>query len=216
EGAPSQIANLADSHLITNLMIEAIDTEIGRLLVELGLASRNPDGSLHYEPEKTNTMVVITGDNGTYINSVKFTPPGRFDPLRAKAFPYQTGVWVPLMAAGPLVNEPGREVDFTKMANATDLYRLFAEIADVDVDAEVPANRPIDAQPLLPYLTDPSQPPIRDLNFTEVGTNFSNPQTAAQPQPCVVEAANICAVIFPSKAICDDQGGVWYGAGSGL
>lgn len=216
EGVPAQIAEVADSHLITNLMIEAIDTEIGRLLVELGLASRNPDGSLKYEPEKTNTMVVITGDNGTYVNSVKFTQPGRFDPTRAKGFPYQTGTWVPLMVAGPLVNAPGRELDFTKMANATDLYRLFGEIADVDVDAAVPADRPVDAQPLLAYLTDPAQPPIRALNFTEMGTNFGNPQTTARPQPCVVEGANACFVIFPNKALCDDQGGVWYGEGSGL
>ncbi len=216
EGAPSQIADVADSHLITNLMIEAIDTEIGRLLVELGLATRNPDGTLHYEPEQTNTMVVVTGDNGTYVNSVKFTQPGRFDPTRAKGFPYQTGAWVPLMVAGPLVNQPGRELDFSKMANATDLYRLFGEIAGVDVDAEVPAERPVDAQPLLAYLTNPEQPPIRELNFSEMGTNFGNPQSTIHPQPCVVEAADTCFVIFPNKALCDDQGGVWYGAGSGL
>ncbi|MCK9512279.1 MAG: sulfatase-like hydrolase/transferase [Pigmentiphaga sp.] len=214
DGIPSQIADVIDNHLISNLMIEAIDTEIGRLLVELGLASRNADGSLHYEPEKTNTMVVITGDNGTWVNSVKFTQPGRFDPTRGKGSPYQTGVWVPLMVAGPLVSEPGRELDFSKMANATDLYRLFADIAGVDVDALVPADRPIDGQPLLPYLTNPEQPPIRDLNFTEMGTNFGNPQTTTHPQPCVMEAADTCFVIFPNKALCDDQGGVWYGEGS--
>lgn len=216
EGVPSQIASLADTHLITNLMLEAIDTEIGRLLVELDLASWNPDGTLNYEPEKTNTMVIVTGDNGTYINSVKFTEPGRFDPLRAKGFPYQTGVWVPLVAAGPMVNEAGRELDFSKMANATDLYRLFGEIAGVDVDAAVSPNRPLDAQPLLAYLTDPNQPPIRNLNFAEMGTNFSNPQSTTPAQPCVIEAASTCFVIFPSKDICDDQGGVWYGSGSGL
>src|SRR3546814_7051540 len=73
-------------------MVEAMDTEIGRLLVELGLATWNQDGTLNYQPEKTNTVVVVMGDNGTYVNSVKFTAPGRFDPTRAKAFPYQTGV----------------------------------------------------------------------------------------------------------------------------
>src|SRR3546814_12726112 len=72
-------------------MVEAMDTEIGRLLVELGLANWNRDGTLNYQPEKTNTVVVVMGDNGTYVNSVKFTAPGPFDPTRAQAFPYHTG-----------------------------------------------------------------------------------------------------------------------------
>src|SRR3546814_7816403 len=86
-------------------MVEAMDTEIGRLLVELGLATWNRDGTLNYQPEKTNTVVVVMGDNGTYVNSVKFTAPGQFDPTRAKAFPYQTGVSVPLLIAGPMVQQ---------------------------------------------------------------------------------------------------------------
>ena len=42
-----------------------MDSEIGRLLVELGLAARRADGSLDYQPDKTNTVVVVMGDNGT-------------------------------------------------------------------------------------------------------------------------------------------------------
>lgn len=217
ENAPTldSLTNVIDAHLVTNMMLEAMDKEIGRLLVELGLATFNADGSLNYQPEKTNTVVVITGDNGTYVNSVKFSAPGRFDPTRSKGFPYQTGVWVPMIVAGPMVKQPGREV--THMVNATDLYQLFAELAGADVKANVPAARPVDAQPMLAYLTDPAQAAIRRTNFTEVGTNFTNPQAAAAPpQPCVVEAANTCVVIFPNKALCGDQGGIWYGADSGL
>jgi arylsulfatase A-like enzyme len=217
EGSPAlgSLVNVIDAHLVTNMKIEAIDREIGRLLVELGLAAWNADGTLDYQPEKTNTIVVITGDNGTYVNSVKFTEPGRFDATRAKGFPYQTGVWVPMLVAGPLVKQPGREVPH--MVNSTDLYQLFAEIAGADVKAAVPAARPVDAQPMLAYLTNPGQASIRSTNFTEVGTNFGNPQaTTVVPQPCVVEAANTCLVFFPNKALCDDQGGIWYGASSGL
>lgn len=205
-------ADLVDAHLVTNLMAEAMDTEIGRLLVELGLATRNSDGSLNYQPEKTNTVVVVVGDNGTYVNSVKFTAPGRFDPTRAKGFPYQTGVSVPLLVAGPMVKQPGREVPH--QVNSTDLYQLFAEIAGADVQGAIPASRPLDAQPMLAYLADPGQASIRDVNFTEMGTNFSNPAMSVTAQPCVVEAANVCFSIFPAKALCDDQGGVWYGEGS--
>jgi len=214
EGAPGQITALVDDHIVTNLMVEAMDKEIGRLLVELGLATWNDDGTLNYQPEKTNTMVVVTGDNGTYVNSVKFTAPGRFDPTRAKGFPYQTGVSVPLLVAGPIVKDPGREVPH--QVSSPDLYQLFAEIAGADVKASVPANRPVDAQPMLAYLSNAEQGAIRALNFSEMGTNFTNPSTDITPQPCVVEAANVCFTIFPNKALCEDQSGVWYGADSGL
>src|SRR3546814_2442893 len=92
--------------------------------------------------EKTNTVVVVMGDNGTYVNSVKFTAPGQFDPTRAKAFPYQTGVSVPLLIAGPMVQQPGREI--THQVSSPALYRLFAEIAGADVAASIPANRPLE------------------------------------------------------------------------
>ncbi|CAM5217694.1 hypothetical protein CDEF62S_05675 [Castellaniella defragrans] len=214
EGVPGTITAVIDDHIVTNLMVEAMDTEIGRLLVELGLATWHQDGTLNYQPEKTNTVVVVMGDNGTYVNSVKFTAPGKFDPTRAKAFPYQTGVSVPLLIAGPMVQQPGREI--THPVSSPDLYRLFAEIAGADVAASVPANRPLDAQPMLAYLTAPDQGAIRSLNFSEMGTNFTNPAVAATPQPCVVEAASVCFTILPNKPLCNDQGGIWYGAGSGL
>jgi len=214
EGVPGQITATIDAHIITNLMVEAMDKEIGRLLVELNLAAWNEDGTLNYQPEKTNTLVVVMGDNGTYVNSVKFTEPGRFDPTRAKGFAYQTGVSVPLLVAGPMVKDPGREI--SHQVSSPDLYRLFAEVAGADVETEVPASRPVDAQPMLAYLTTPGQGPIRSLNFSEMGTNFTNPATTLTPQPCVVEAANVCFTIFPNKALCEDQSGVWYGADSGL
>lgn len=214
EGAPGQIIGMVDDRLVTNLMVEAMDKEIGRLLVELGLADWNADGTLHYDPAKNNTVVVVMGDNGTYVNSVKFTAPGRFDPTRAKASPYQTGVGVPLLVAGPMVASPGREVPH--QVSSPDLYRLFAEIAGADVDDHVPANRPLDAQPMLAYLTTPDQGALRAINFSEMGTNLPNPAAGVVAQPCVVEAADVCFTIFPNKALCDDQGGVWYGAGSGL
>ncbi|WP_051952977.1 sulfatase family protein [Xenophilus azovorans] len=211
---PGSVAGLVDPRLITNLMTEAMDKEIGRLLVELELAAWNSDGTLNYQPEKTNTVVVVMGDNGTYVNSVKLTAPGQFDATRSKGMPYQTGVWVPLLVAGPMVKQPGREVPH--MVNAADLYQLFGELAGADVAASVPANRPVDGQPMLAYLTDPGQPSIRSINFTEVGTNFSNPQATATPFPCVIEAANTCIVLFPSKAVCEDQSGMWYGPGSAI
>ncbi len=198
--------DLHQQRVLTNQMIEAMDREIGRLLVETGLAKRRADGSLDYRPADTNTVVVVMGDNGTYAPSVK----APFNPTRAKGFPYQTGVWVPLIVAGPVVKEPDRDVPH--MVNAADLYSLFGELAGIDVREAVPAGRTVDAAPLLPYLTDPGQASIRSTNFTEMGTNITSTSTPAAP-PCVIPASNVCVQLFPQQEVCEDQGGTWYGPG---
>jgi arylsulfatase A-like enzyme len=195
-----------EQRVLTNQMIEAMDREIGRLLVDAGIAKRRADGTLDYRPQDSNTVVVVMGDNGSYAPSVK----APFNPLRAKGFPYQTGVWVPLIVAGPMVKEPDRDVPH--MVNSADLYSLFGELAGIDVRRAVPASRTLDAQPVLPYLTDPAHAAIRSTNFSEVGTNIANASAPPAP-PCVIPALNTCVQLFPQQEVCEDQGGTWYGAG---
>ncbi|MCG5502197.1 sulfatase-like hydrolase/transferase, partial [Ectothiorhodospira lacustris] len=210
---PTSAANIASSHLdctnplaqriLSNLMVESLDLEIGRLLVAIGVASRNAQGDLVYTPESTDTMVVILGDNGTLGSTVKLP----FDPSRSKGSAYQTGVWVPLIVAGPLVNEPGRIV--SSMVNVVDLFALFAEIAGItDVQAQVP--RPIDAMPMLPYLMDPEEPAIRSWNYTEVGLNLQ--ADGAVNGPCFI--INSCTQIPIVRSVCEDNNGVWWGEGT--
>ena len=194
--------------VLTDQMLEAMDREIARLLVETGLAVRNDDGSLDYRLEEANTMVILVGDNGSYAPSVKLP----FNPTRAKGFAYQSGVWVPLIVAGPVVAEPGRAVPH--MVNATDLFSLFGELAGVDVREQVPASRTLDAQPLLPYLTEPGRASIRSSNYTEMGSNITSVNAEPAP-PCVIALGptmNVCVQVFPQAEVCQDQGGTWYGA----
>jgi hypothetical protein len=199
ESSDLDCADPLAQRVLSNLMVESLDLEIGRLLVAIGVASRDGAGGLAYTPESTDTMVVILGDNGTLGSTVKLP----FDPSRSKGSAYQTGVWVPLIVAGPLVNEPDRVV--TSMVNVVDLYALFAEIAGiVDVQAEVP--RPIDAVSMLPYLTDPEQPAIRSWNYTEVGLNLQANGTVNGP--CVI---NSCTQIPIVRSVCEDNNGVWWG-----
>lgn len=197
------LANVAATRIISNQMIEAMDSEIGDLMVSTGLANRNTDGSLDYHPENTNTMVIIIGDNGTYAPGVKLP----FDPTRAKGFVYQTGVWVPLIVAGPLVVSPNREV--TSMVNVADLFQLFGEIAGIDVHKVVPSSHILDSQSMLPYLTNPNQPSIRTTNFTQAGNNIH----LGAPPPCVLVTGgkNTCIQLFNLKGICSFEGGTWYG-----
>jgi arylsulfatase A-like enzyme len=199
---------LPETRALSDQMLEATDTEIGRLLVETGLASRRADGSLEYDPSASNTMVIIIGDNGTYAPSVKLP----FDLAHAKGFVNQTGVWVPLIVSGPLVNTPGRKVE--NMVNLADLFQLFGEIAGLDVRKLVPASRILDSVSMLPYLTNPSQPSLRAYNFTQTGINISAHN--ARPGPCLIPipGSNTCVQLFPQKGLCEQEGGVWYGPGS--
>ncbi len=195
----------AATRILSNQTLEGLDRELGRLLVELGIADRDANGNLVYDPATTNTMVVIVGDNGSYAPTVK----APFDPLHSKGTPYQSGVWVPLIVAGPLVKEPDREVKDT--VNVADLFALFGEIGGVDLKKAVPDSHTLDAVSMLPYLTKTSQKSQRATNFTQGGTSIT--ANNVQSPPCViqVEQAPVCVQLFPSLDVCTNQGGEWFG-----
>ncbi len=190
--------------VLSNQMIEAMDKEIGRLLVDTGLAKRNPDNSLNYEPKKTDAMIVLVGDNGTLGGVVKLP----FDPSRAKGSSYQTGVWVPLVVAGPLVIKPDRNVEH--MTNIADIYQLFGEIAGINVHKDVPWI--IDSKAMMPYVKNPNQPTIRTWNFNQIDLNKQ--ANGAINGPCVMGGGSSCSHIPVSKSVCEDNNGVWWGEGA--
>lgn len=201
-------SDTADQRTLADQMLEAMDHEIGRLLVDTGIARREDDGSLSYDPAASNTWVVVVGDNGSYLAVVK----APFDPQRAKATVYQTGVWVPLIVAGPGVVAPDREVG--AMVNLADLFSLFAEIAGIDLEKALPSWYQLDAKPVMPYLVDPDQTSLRPTNFTYSGSNVKEPDAPASPCVVPVGDAQVCTESLPTKGSCDAQGGVWYGAGA--
>jgi arylsulfatase A-like enzyme len=203
-GAGKDCSTLPALRTLSNAMIEAMDTEFGRLLVETGLATRDVNGNLVYDPVANNTVIVIVGDNGSLAQTVK--PP--FDPNRAKATAYQTGVWVPLIVAGPMVVQPGRQVD--AMINEVDIFQLFGEIAGIDVHHAVP--RPIDSYPIMPYLLNPNQTSLRSYNFTQGGLNLQ--ANGAHNPPCVFQGTpSQCSQTPVSHSVCNDNGGKWWGPG---
>ena len=195
--------NSSSYQAIQNQMTEAMDTEFGRLLVATGLATKRPDGTLNYDPNASNTMIIIVGDNGTNGPSVK----SPFNPSFAKGTSYQTGVWVPLIVAGKLVNAPNRDVN--SMTNTVDVFQLFGEIAGINVQQAVP--RTIDSAPMMPYLKNTGQAAIRTMNFTQAGYNIQ--ANGGQNGPCVISGGTACTQIPVSKSVCEDNTGVWWGVG---
>ena len=207
EGSPPTDGYSCDSaeqtRELATQMAEATDKELARLLVEAGLATYRTDGSLNYDPKRTNTYVIFTSDNGTWNASVR-TP---FDPTRSKGTPYQTGTWVPLAIAGPNIANPGRRVEY--LTNLSDLFSLFGEIAGIDVKTAVPKSRVLDTEKMMAYLKNSNAKPIRKLNFTFQGTNVRGSSTVSHP--CVIPSVSQCTYGLPYESVCLDQGGTWYG-----
>lgn len=204
----SDCTNAEVQRVVADAMIEAMDSEIARLLLSTGLARKDRSGKLVYDPKASNTMIVTVGDNGSFGNVVK----APFDPSRAKSTPYQTGVWVPLVISGPLVRQPGRDVG--ALTNTTDVFGLFAEIAGID-PYKAAAPRRIDSKPLLAYLKNPQQTPVRQFNFAQGGLNIQPDD--GDNGPCVLGASNTstgnCSESPFDKSICEENNGVWWGPG---
>ena len=127
-------------------MVEAMDTEIGRLLQDVDLAT---------------TTVFFIGDNGT-PREVTASP---YSSSRAKGTPYEGGIRVPLLVAGADVVTPGRVVD--RIVSAVDLYPTVLVLAGIDPAAAVPPEVRIDGVSIVPYLGNQTGTPLRQYVYSE-------------------------------------------------
>jgi len=156
-------------------MVEAMDTEIGRLLDGLG------------KQRLQNTTIIFVGDNGTSSRVVGPPYPplkmdGRrgftresvmatvyrtlTDRQRAKGTVYEAGVNVPLIISGPSVTNCGREVE--ALVHTVDLFSTVVELAGVDPQQAVRPNTALDSVSLVPYLVNADQPSLRRTVYTEI------------------------------------------------
>ena len=123
-------------------MVESVDHAVGRILGvldELDLAD--------------NTLVIFTGDNGGLLG------PTDNAPLRSgKGYPYEGGIREPLLIRWPGVAEAGSECHVP--ASSIDFFPTICEAAGVDL----PGDRPIDGESLVPLLKGQGKPK-RDALF---------------------------------------------------
>ena len=130
-------------------MIEAMDTEIGRLLAALGPQTL------------AETTILVVGDNG--MPHAVGGAPGR--PTRTKGTLYEGGIRVPLIIAGPQVHSPGRQSH--ALVNTTDLFATVVELATGQPVATVlPPTRPLDSTSLLPLLRGDARA-VREVAYAE-------------------------------------------------
>jgi arylsulfatase A-like enzyme len=104
-----------------NAMVEALDTEIGRLLAEV--RARAPD-----------TFVFVIGDNGTDTVTSEKDEQSQWQGgnRTGKGSLFESGVNVPLIVAGPGI-APGES---EALISSTDLYATIAELAGAPAAAE--------------------------------------------------------------------------------
>lgn len=142
-------ADPADNpHAYFRAMVEAMDTEIGRLLNSI-----DPD-------VLQNTIVIFLGDNGTDRAAVS----APFSSDQGKGTVYNGGIAAPLIIAGPGIGA-GRVSD--GLVKTVDLYATIVEMSGRELDQTVPDGREVDSVSMVPYLSESSLPSIRAFNYTE-------------------------------------------------
>jgi len=137
-GDPATVNTSTERYLA---MIEAVDTELGRLLDTM-----DPDVLA-----RTTTMVL--GDNGTPVRSFA-VPVGE-----AKGSPFERGVRVPLVVTGPFVDRGGVEVE--ALSHIVDIFSTASDIAGVS------PRQVVDGVSLVPYLRDAGREPLREFVYAE-------------------------------------------------
>ncbi|MBL8898822.1 MAG: sulfatase-like hydrolase/transferase [Planctomycetes bacterium] len=152
-------------------MVESVDFELGRLLNALG-------------PARAQTMIFVVSDNGTPPRAL----PPPYDPRRGKSTLYEAGTRIPMIAAGPLVQQPGSWCE--ALVDLTDLFPTVAEIAGIALPTALPAGRKIDGISLVPYLADPTTPSQKNVILSE--RYYPNGRANGQPIPGAGRIGPIC------------------------
>ncbi len=123
--------------LYYDAMVQAMDTEIGRLLTAVNLS---------------NTCVIFVGDNGTPGNVLQ--PP--YPTGAGKGTLYQGGINVPLIVAGAPVTTVG-QTNVTPV-HVVDLFATILELAGTSANAAVPSSTILDSRSFAQTLTNGSDP----------------------------------------------------------
>lgn len=179
-----------------NAMAEAVDTEIGNLLLQM-------------DPAKlANTIVLVLGDNGTPGAVVE---PLLHDPEHGKGELYELSVRVPLIAAGHPI--PGGAYTSQALVHAVDLWRTVAQLAGAK-ESLVTTLGPLDSISFRKVLLHPGMLSPRDEIFCQgfvrpgayVPTE-AGPYELGTPDPTIpgVYFSEPRSVGLHGRSLCDGQ-----------
>ncbi|TAE27383.1 MAG: T9SS C-terminal target domain-containing protein [Candidatus Kapaibacterium sp.] len=130
--------------------LEALDTEIGRLM-----------DSLQALKKLDSTDIIFIGDNGNTQSVAQITTRNR-----AKGTIYQYGVKVPFIIAGPSVINPNRVS--AALVNTVDIFATVLELFGFGAwQTRISASKPVDSKSLLPIIQNRATE-VRPWAFTEI------------------------------------------------
>lgn len=139
--------------------IEAMDTEVGRLLNSIPAAVLQ------------NTNIIFIGDNGT----PRKVSPGVVRDWKGSL--YEGGVHIPFIVSGPAIVSPGRAN--ASRVQTVDIFATVLELADLDVASVVPNGIDYDSLSVEGYLASPTQTDYHTYSFTQ---RFTSPVNAKDGQ----------------------------------
>lgn len=137
-------------------MVEAMDTEIGRLLDEMSPSVR------------ANTMIIFVGDNGTPVAT---TPRPRIH-RGSKGTLFEGGVNIPCIVSGADVVAPGRTHD--ALVSLVDVFTTALDLAEQN-ESVIPQGAATDSRSFAPYVVDPIASVVHTCQFSE---RFAAPNSA--------------------------------------
>lgn len=136
--------------------IEAMDTEIGRLI-----------NYLEQNNLLDSTNFIFLGDNGNQSQVAQIS-----NTLKSKGTIYDYGVHVPMIITGPAVIDGGRSSD--ALVNTTDIFATIAELCGFHQwRNSIPLDTEIDTRSMLSIIKNQTTP-HRDWIFSET---FNSPST---------------------------------------
>lgn len=128
-------------------MVQAMDTEIGRLLQAVDL---------------TTTTVIFMGDNGT-PNGVLQSPFGR---RHGKGSLYEGGINVPMIICGGAVDEAHVGTTNETIIHSVDLYQTILDLLEIDTEGLLPPELIYNSQSFYPVLTGTRQQHTRSMAYS--------------------------------------------------
>jgi arylsulfatase A-like enzyme len=145
-GTTGHIAGNPD--LYFEAMIQAMDTEISRLLASIDLSA---------------TTVIFMGDNGTSRRTLQ--PP--YPDGHSKGSVYEGGVRVPLIVTGKAGANGVKGTVSEELVHAVDLYATILQLFEVEPAAVHPRQLVLDSRSFLPIIAGTTYAPIQTAILAE-------------------------------------------------
>ncbi|MCB9760552.1 MAG: sulfatase-like hydrolase/transferase [Alphaproteobacteria bacterium] len=159
DGTPGDI--IANVPAYYQAMVEAMDSEIGRLLTWLE------------DNDQGDVTVIFIGDNGTPPEAVQ----APFSRYQAKSTLYEGGVHVPMCVWSPSVVQPGRRIHAP--VQTLDIFATTLDLMGVPPEVALPEGIAIDSVSFKSYLSEPDTAPLRTWLYTE---SFNGPMPENEGQ----------------------------------